>query len=209
MRASRWVAVTAAFGLMLFGSSVAVAATSSPSASADLKDTPPENGSELTPEEAARQAAQEPYLALADHVSQISAQGTAGHMVTGQIEVSEKRYAVTWNGEVPPELIELAPQAAAQGINLEIIQSAHSREEVMAAAMELTQSVSDFAGMSVTLTDDGTGLIVTPPIRNDESTQEALAAAVEKVRARGIAVTFDTKKPQATDAGRDNDNAPH
>ncbi|WP_350350994.1 hypothetical protein ABS642_16615 [Microbacterium sp. A8/3-1] len=201
MRASRVVAVTVAVGLMLWGSSAAFAAPPSAGVPADIKETPSEDGSKLTPEEAARQAAQEPYSALANQVSQISAQSDSGHVVSGKIEVSAKRYAVTWAGEVPRELADLVAVAGDQGINLEIARSAHSREDLLAAAMELAQAVPDFAGMSVSLEEDGSGLIVTPPVRNDESSKEALASSVEKLRTRGIAVTFDTTKPPAIDAG--------
>lgn len=175
----------------------------------DAKATPPEGGRELTPEEAARQAAHMPYMALSEEVWRISEASQTGQAVSGRFEVRSNRYIVNWYGDVPASLTELVGRAAEQGIEVDVRPSPHSRTELMEAAKELTRSVPDPLGMSVTLAPDGSGLSVSWPAlegQDNTTSRQALQDAVERTRARGIIVVYDTTKPRAVDAGREADN---
>lgn len=179
----------------------------------DDKATAPQGGAELTPEEAARQAAQAPYMALSEEVWRISEESEPGEVVSGQFEIQSNRYVVNWHGDVPPSLDELVRKAATeQGIEVEIRQTAHSRDELEQAAMELARAVPDPAGLSVTVKPDGSGLSVSWPAvegQDDLTQRKALDDAVDRTRAQGIDVAYDTTKPRAEDAGREADNSPY
>lgn len=179
----------------------------------DDKAAPPEGGAELTPEEAARQAAQVPYMALSEEVWRISEESDPGQVVSGQFEIPSNRYVVNWHGDVPRSLDELVRKAATeQGIEIEIRQTAHSRDELEKAAMELARAVPDPAGLSVSIKPDGSGLSVSWPAvegQDDPTQRKALDDAIERTRALGIDVVYDTTKPRAVDAGREADNSPY
>ena len=201
--------------LSLLGAATLATASSSKSAavvtdgtaSSDTNDNapPPEGGTELTREEAARQAAQLPYFALSEEVWRISEESEPGQVISGQFEINSDRYVVNWYGDVPPSLDELVERAATdQGIEVEIRRAVHSRDALEAAAMELARAVPDPAGMSVAINPDGSGLSVSwPVVEHDPTRRDDLDAAMEMARAKGIDVVFDATKGTAVDFGRE------
>lgn len=181
--------------------SAAVVTDGTESAETDDKAAPPEGGAGLTPEEAARQAAQVPYFALSEEVWRISEDSEPGQVISGQFEINSNRYVVNWYGDVPPSLDELVERAATdQGIEVEIRRAAHSRDELETAAMELARAVPDPEGMSVAINPDGSGLSVSwPAVEHDPTRRDALDAAMEMARAKGIDVVYDATKGTAVD----------
>lgn len=174
---------------------------------------PPEGDPGLTPEEWQRQIDQQPLFELRTKVARISA-GAAGNPVAGTVfDVPHRTLVVYWHGPVPTALTALGSSAAADGYHLEIRSAAHSAAELSAAAMELAKLAGSPGGLSVEMSYDGSGLVVSYPglegVAGFPSAPE-VQSAMARITSRGIPVrTESAGGALPTFASRDDDSSPY
>jgi hypothetical protein len=198
---SRRVLAVVALGVLLCGTSALEASALTGSGSTETATEKPDVvPAQLSPQDEAVQAAQAPYLDLAEQVAKID--DTSASLAGTEIDKANRRLKVYWSGPVPPALHKLVDAQAGSAVTIHVAtaKSPNSALVDASSALDDLNAQNHFGIVTMSLQTDGSGLIVRGPDfgrvasgrqRATATLQKLLDAASSLSREKGVKITFE------------------